>query len=147
MEELFLQSVMSRAPAIALGLSSVHLSRKDSINYNIRILYMIDIYPFAVMRYHPTSIGVNQTKCSRSCSAITVCINREHLDFCSHIVGIANSALLSHHRLEELAQLYHVSTRCKADSDFIGPHSPREPVRSTRQNTRRQTWCWPSRAQ
>ncbi len=37
-------------------------------------------------------------------------------------------ALFGHHSLEKLAQLNHVSTRCKADSDFIQLHSPLEPV-------------------
>ena len=125
-------------------LSFVHFCRKNPVNYNIRVLNMIHVNPFAIMRYHPSSIRVYQTKCSRSSPTITVCINRKHLNLCSHVVGITNCPLFCHHGFKKLAQLSHIRIGCTTDSNFINPHNPDAPGRLARQNTRQQTLYWPS---
>ena len=99
-----------------------------------------------VMRHHSASLGMNTPQGFGSGAPKTICIDRKHLYFGSHIVCITNRTFLRQHRIQENTQFSHINMCSMADSHLINLHSPRELAQLVHQNIRQRILYLPSLA-
>ena len=75
------------------SLTLVHLNRQDSVNDNKIAIYVVNIQPLAIVGHHLSCFIMDGTQSLGSGATMTLCIQRKHLDFSTHIVGIALSTV------------------------------------------------------